>query len=139
MRLAVNASVAIKWIIRDPHTEPDADKAVAILRAIRGHSVEALAPPHWTAEVLAVITRARPQRIPITFGILGSFPFEEVSGEVIYRRAASLSIDLNHHLFDTLNHAVALERDATLVTADERYFDKAAGLGSVMMLADWEG
>lgn len=137
MKLVVDASVAVKWVIRDPQTEPNADKAVTILRVIRSQSAEALAPPHWRAEILSVIARARPQRIPITLGILRSFPFEEIGDDSVNQRAAALSIDLNHHFFDTLYHAVALERDATLVTANERYFEKAARLGRVTMLADW--
>jgi predicted nucleic acid-binding protein len=51
------------------------------------------------------------------------------------KRAAGLSISLNHHLFDTLYHAVALEEGATLVTADETYFAKAGYLGGMMLLA----
>ena len=51
------------------------------------------------------------------------------------KRAADLSIALNHHLFDTLYHAVALEEGATLVTADETYYGKAKDLGSVELLA----
>ena len=53
------------------------------------------------------------------------------------KRAADLSIELNHHLFDTLYHAVALEEGATLVTADEVYFAKATGLGNIQRLADF--
>lgn len=51
--------------------------------------------------------------------------------------ASDLSIRLNHHLFDTLYHAVALKAGATLVTADERYYAKAANLGHIMRLADF--
>ena len=53
------------------------------------------------------------------------------------RRAAELSIALDHHLFDTLYHAVALEEGATLVTADATYFGKAKNLGSIELLADF--
>ena len=37
---------------------------------------------------------------------------------------------LDHHLFDTLYHAVALEEGAMLVTADTAYFAKAKDLGA---------
>jgi hypothetical protein len=43
-------------------------------------------------------------------------------------------------LFDTLYHAVALEHeDALLVTADERYYGKAEGYGTIRTLHDWTG
>ncbi|HEX5957157.1 MAG TPA: type II toxin-antitoxin system VapC family toxin [Hyphomicrobiaceae bacterium] len=56
----------------------------------------------------------------------------------ILRRAADLAISLNHHLFDTLYHAVALEEGATLVTADEAYFNKAKDRGCVQLLRDFQ-
>jgi predicted nucleic acid-binding protein len=45
---------------------------------------------------------------------------------------------LNHHLFDALYHAVALEVGATLVTADEVYFNKAKELGGLQRLGDFQ-
>ncbi len=137
MRLVVDASVAAKWAIRDPTVEPDADKAVAILRAIRSRTIDAIEPQHWVPEVLSVIARARPQRVPLVLGILSTLSFAEVRQFAIYRRAADMSIALNHHLFDTLYHAVALEERAMLVTADNAYFSKAKDLGGVQLLADF--
>jgi predicted nucleic acid-binding protein len=137
VRLVVDASVAVKWAIRDPTVEPDADKAVAILRAIRSRTIDAIEPQHWVPEVLSVIARARPQRVPLVLGILSTLSFAEVRQFAIYRRAADMSIALNHHLFDTLYHAVALEERAMLVTADNAYFSKAKDLGGVQLLADF--
>ena len=137
MRLVIDASVAIKWIIRDPLVEPDADKALAILRGMRFRTIQAFEPPHWIAEILATITRARPQRIALTLGILSTLTFKETVQPSCYRRAADLAIALNHHLFDTLYHAVALEEGATLVTADETYFAKAQSLGGIQRLVDF--
>lgn len=62
--------------------------------------------------------------------ILGSYE--------VHRRAATMAVELNHHLFDTLYHAVALETGATLVTADERYFVKAQGIGNILLLRDFK-
>jgi predicted nucleic acid-binding protein len=44
---------------------------------------------------------------------------------------------LRQHLFDTLYHAVALETGATLVTADERYYETARGEGNITLLSDF--
>jgi predicted nucleic acid-binding protein len=137
LRLVIDASVAVKWIIRDPLAERNADKALAILRGIRTRTIDAFAPPHWVVEILAVIARTRPQRVALTLGILSTLKFKEAVPLSVYRRAADLSIALNHHLFDTLYHAVALEEGATLVTADEVYFGKAKDLGAIMPLADF--
>jgi predicted nucleic acid-binding protein len=137
VRVVLDASVAVKWVIRDPRVEPDLDNAIAILRAIRARTIEAVEPPHWTAEILAVIARARPRRVAFLLGMLAKLPFRETKGFACYRRAAAMAIRFNHHLFDTLYHAVALEEGATLVTADEAYFNKAKDLGAIQLLADF--
>jgi predicted nucleic acid-binding protein len=135
----VDASVSVKWFIRDPIIEPDVDKAWAVLRGMRSGTIEACQPPHWFAEVLATIARARPRRVALTLGMLSSLTFRETAPLGTYRRAVDMAISLNHHLFDTLYHAVALEEGVTLVTADEVYFGKAQSLGGIQRLADFSG
>jgi predicted nucleic acid-binding protein len=61
-----------------------------------------------------------------------------IQGLSVLKRAADIAIALDHHLFDTLYHAVALEVGAILVTADEVYFNKARGLGAIQLLADFK-
>ena len=41
-------------------------------------------------------------------------------------------------LFDSIYHAMAIERSGLFVTADKRHFAKAKQFGSVMMLTDWK-
>jgi len=54
-----------------------------------------------------------------------------------YQTAIRLSVELNHHLFDTLYHAVVLHAsDITLITADETY-RKAEGYGQILLLKDY--
>src|SRR5262245_11783468 len=108
-----------------------------MLRRIRDRTIDAVEPPHWKAEIISVIARERPQRVSLTLGILATLPFTERAPIGCYRRAANISIELSHHLFDTLYHALALEEGATLVTADEVYFAKAKNLGSICRLAEF--
>ncbi len=56
----------------------------------------------------------------------------------VYLTACKLSRELDHHLFDTLYHALALSLDdAVLVTADERYYKKASRRGRLVLLRDY--
>jgi predicted nucleic acid-binding protein len=56
----------------------------------------------------------------------------------VIRRATALAIETEHHLFDTLYHAVALEHeDATFITADDRYLEKSGRYGRIVALRDW--
>ncbi len=49
-----------------------------------------------------------------------------------------MAVRLEHHLFDTLYHAVALnEPDAMLITADVRYYNKAKGIGRIALLENF--
>jgi predicted nucleic acid-binding protein len=137
MKLVVDASVAVKWLMRDQPNELDADKASALLGAITRRSVSVIEPVHWVAEVVGVVTRIKPTRAAATIALLTHARFPTVASRATYRRAATLSTALNHHLFDTLYHAVALEEGATLVTADEAYFGKAKGFGAIERLADF--
>ncbi len=96
-------------------------------------------PVHWLAEVAAGAARLVPQTAVGDVEMLAAFEFPSTDSPTVIRRATSLAIETNHHLFDTLYHAVALEyEDALLVTADERYYGKAEGYGTIRTLHDWE-
>jgi predicted nucleic acid-binding protein len=41
-------------------------------------------------------------------------------------------------LFDSIYHAMAIQRGGTFITADERHFRKAKQFGSVTLLTDWQ-
>ena len=100
---------------------------------------EFFAPVHWAAEVIGVLTRRDPSIVDDTILVLDDMRPRTIHGVPVLKRAADMSIKLNHQLFDTLYRAVALETGATLVTADERYFAKAQGEDSIVMLQDFKG
>ena len=137
MKLVIDASVAIKWALPQKPNEKDFDRALELLDAIAIGVVEALQPPHWIGEILAVISRLDRSRIDQTVQLLTRMPKRTLESEAIYCRAGQIAADLNHHLFDTLYHAVALDTGAMFVTADERYYAKAEYLGSIGRLADY--
>lgn len=137
MKLVVDAGVAVKWVLPDPALEPDGHPAVELLRAVRDGRVEVVQPPHWLAEVAAVLARLRPAAAAEAVDLLDAMELTVAAGAAIYKRASRIAAQLDQHVFDTLYHAVAPEHDATMVTADDRYLRKASTLGSVMALADW--
>ena len=108
-----------------------------VAAAIERSGTELFAPAHWTAEVAAVLARIEPSIIDDALVFLDDMRPIAVSSMPLLKRAADMSVALNHHLFDTLYHAVALEEGATLVTADEVYYDKAKDLGAIVPLAEF--
>ncbi len=137
MKLVVDASVTVKWFLPDSSREPDADRAAELLRAIGDGRVELLQPPHWLAEVTAVIARLRPELAAAAIDLLDAMELATAADAGLYKRASRLAQQLDQHLFDTLYHAVALENDALLVTADDRYLRKAVRLGNIVALDAW--
>lgn len=137
MIVVVDASVALKWFLKSPD-ESDAVKATDILQAVDGGRLEMLQPPHFLAEVLAVLARAAPEAALRDLDDLQRVNWGVAETPAIYALAAALALRLRHHLFDTLYHATALATpDATFVTADYAYFGKAKGEGQIDRLADF--
>jgi predicted nucleic acid-binding protein len=137
MKIVIDASVAVKWLISERSGEQDTDRAIAILGAINRGSAIPIQPAHWVAETVAVIARLAPHRALPAIALLTHNRFQFTASRAVYRRAAILADTLNHYMFDTLYQAVALEEDATLVTADERYLAKALPHGRIVSLDEF--
>lgn len=140
MICVVDASVAVKWFAEGDWAlrEDDMDAALEILKASTRGTLDFYQPPHFLAEVAAVVSRLKPDRAQQYIGDLAQLNITWASPTVAYTRAIDLACQLQHHLFDTLYHAVALSiPGAVLVTADRRYFDKAQHLGQIAWLADF--
>lgn len=136
--VVVDASVAVKWFFAMPeHPDEDA-KAVALLGSAVAGGHRLIQPPHWQAEVVAVLARLQPDSALDNAADLLRLACVEVDGSAaVWLRAVQLAATLRHHLFDTLYHAVALERRCTCLTADRRYWRKAHPLGGLKLLSEW--
>ena len=137
-RIAVDASVVIKWLLPDRADEADSERALALLSGIREGTVELIQPPHWLAEVAAVLARLSPDTVDDDVSDLYAMELPVLDAPGLYLTACELARSLGHHLFDTLYHAVALEvEDAVLITADEHYYRKASARGSIVLLSSF--
>ncbi len=137
MTAVVDASVTLKWLFDDPATEPMTQEATSLMQAVAGGSLEVVQPIHWLAEVAAVLARKTPDSAETDIRLLMDMNLPIADNPELLLRASKLSVQLNHHLFDTLYHALALERGVVLITADEHYFRKALSIGQIRWLADW--
>ena len=134
--VVLDASVIVKWIV--PLSDEDhTDEALRLLRRIQENRLQVLQPPHWLAEVAAVVSRLQPQQAEEIVALLYALEFPMISELDLYKRACALAVELGHHVFDTLYHAVALAApESTLITADEHYYRKAAPKGRIILLQD---
>jgi predicted nucleic acid-binding protein len=135
-RVVLDASVLLKWYLKLPD-EQDLPQAAAVLQALLREELKLVQPVHCLLEVAAVLVRKRPQQLGVELPDVKSLlaQGEITDSQGVLARGLSLSAQLN--LFDTLYHAVALEENATLITADRRYYDKAQNVGSIMLLENF--
>jgi predicted nucleic acid-binding protein len=138
VKLVIDASVTLKWLLPDAAKEQDVDRAQALLAEVERGEHELVQPPHWATEVLAVMARQAPDSFPMALEFLRRIKYEGVSDDAAYLRGGKLAIQNKQHLFDALYHAIALVRGAMLITADERYYRAAEGEGSIVLLSDFK-
>lgn len=135
--VVADASVVIKWLI-PLREESDAEQALLLLDQVRSGQIELRQPPHWLAEAAAVVARLSPETAERKVAALYAMQCRVLDSHDVYLTACRLAVELNHHLFDTLYHAVALHSsNCTLVTADARYYRKAQSRGRIVPLADF--
>ena len=136
--MVVDESVGVKWFLDDRRDEIHTGEATAILQGIDAGRVRMVQPPHFLAEVAAVLAREQPATAEEDLLYLQLIEWEVAGMPWIYTTAVELSIRLRHPLFDTLYHATALHNEgATMVTADETYYGKAHGQGRIARLRDF--
>jgi predicted nucleic acid-binding protein len=136
--VVLDASVIVKWIFADRAEEPNTLQALQILQFVKESRVAVVQPPHWLAEVAAVIVRLEPERARQAVSLLHALEFPVATDVDLYQKACELSASLKQHVFDTLYHAVALtEPGAVLVTADEQYYRKAYRVGRIVRLKEY--
>jgi predicted nucleic acid-binding protein len=136
--VVLDASVILKWLLQDPEREPDTERATALIEAVIRGEIEVIEPVHWLPEVASVLARLAPETALDDVAMLSAMQLPTSDEPQVTSRAVTLAINTGAHLFDTLYHAVALEHaDATLITADVRYYDKAHKNSRVLLIGDW--
>ena len=142
MHLVVDASVALKWFFQDRDDEDHVNAALDVLDALDRGRVRLIQPPHFLAEMAAVLIREKGETAYEDLRDLQALDWEILDEPASYEDAMRLAATHRHHLFDTLYHATALQiADGRLLTADRRYYDKAAGEGRIDLLgksAPWQ-
>ena len=138
MIVVADASVALKWFLSGSLAEDHTETALSIFEAAVLGRIQLLQPVHFIAEVAAVLARVKPTEAQSDLIDLIAIERRTVESPEVYARAVALATQINHHLFDTLYHALALETpSAVFVTADRRYFDKAQHLGQIAWLPEF--
>jgi predicted nucleic acid-binding protein len=133
VRIVVDASVALKWVLN----EPDSDIALAL----REH--ELVAPALWLAEAANALWRVEGVG-QLTAGEavglladLASSPIAAFPMDRYLDASLRLAMELRHPIYDCLYLALAIQLGAHVVTADRRFAalgDRAEMAGRVRLL-----
>ncbi len=138
MKIVLDASVLIKWLLADPEREEQTEKASHLVTTVDDGALELVLPDHWLAEVAAIPCRISPATATGDIETLHLLDRPVIGDASLYRRASRIAVDLRHHLFDTLYHAAALETGTALITADHHYWSKAKGFGNITLLEQFD-
>lgn len=132
--IVLDASIWIKILVPE-RNESGSEEAVVLWRALESGEDELVQPPHWLAEILAVLSRLVPESAGRDADLLNAMEVPVRDTPEIYSRAVRLATHSGQHLFDTLYHAVALSsEEGVFVTADKRYYNRMASHGHISLL-----
>ena len=127
--IVIDASIAVKWFIE----EADSDTARAILGR---HAGEIAVPALFTIEVAAALVRngnihkhatdaMREALLALTEILAGERMAVMHTSPAQLLVASQIALNLGHPLKDCIYLALAMQLDCALVTADQRFADKA--------------
>ena len=133
-----DASVILKWVL-PPATEHDARHALALRDAIATGSVRALVPTLWIYEVGNLLARERPGEASRSLDVLMRFGLTDAPRSPAWLGCVlTLTKRYGVTFYDAAYHAHAIVERGVLVTADERYVDRARTAGFVVRLSEWD-
>ncbi len=117
MKIVVDASVVVKWVV----DEPESKEAAELLEE------ELLSPSLWVAEAANALWKLVYRRELTStqaaqrFAALLIAPVATTPLEADVPKALELSSELRHPVYDCTYLAAALREDALLVTSDHRF------------------
>ena len=138
--VVVDASVAVKWLVREEHT----DKALSILSAWHDEEVTPAAPYLLPFEVANALHR-RVFRGQLTVGDASRMILQLLSSRLelhqtagLHARALELASELQQGaVYDAHYLALAEEFGCELWTADQKFHRAADGARNVRWIGDW--
>jgi predicted nucleic acid-binding protein len=144
--LLVDASVVVKWLIREEHSE----QAVRLRRVALAMRWRFVCPPHLTTEVINVVylrTRRGEPSLRLTadqasdaIDDLLTYPFEPVRANELYRHAWAVAREYQiPTIYDALYVALADLHATPVWTADLRLFRTVGDASLVRWIGDYEG
>lgn len=124
MSVVIDANIAVKWVVEEDHSQ----LASALLRhkpdspiiapdIILIESANALRKKHVFNDYPA-------EDVPICMDVIEAGIFILISSYQLYKNALSLSLEINHPIYDCLYLAASIHTRTQLVTPDQKFCSK---------------
>ena len=133
-----DASVLLKWVLPGPD-EADVKAAISLRDAALNEKIRLVVPSLWIFEVANILVRRMTDsakeaiKAYIAFGLI-----EGVTDEKWLKISLSLVRNYGVTFYDASYHAMAIKYGGVLITADEKYLNRADATGSVKLLKEWQ-
>jgi len=134
MRVLVpDASIILKWVLDN---ERDQDKARKILSDWLNQEHEFILPSLWVYEVGNVLGLKRPKDSEKILGLLLEYEFQEclITKDLIHGAFSLMNAYPGITFYDAIYHALALQENGVMITADKAYFEKTKSRGNVQFI-----
>ncbi len=132
-----DASVILKWAFQSPD-EQDGDNALVLLERWLAGSCSFILPSLWIYECGNVLGLKAPDKAAAVMDIFIGYRFDECHvSTAVAAKTFELMRDYKVAFYDAVYHVVALNNNATLITADAAYYKKTKKLGHIIMLEDF--
>lgn len=138
MLLVADASVLLKWFL-PPERESHADRADRLRAAHVDGTVTLCVPTLAEYELSNTLSRVKSREDALADMV--DFQALELRAETMTRarleRAIGLVARFGVTFYDASYHALAMEMSTMLITADERYRERAGSAGHIRPLSEW--
>lgn len=129
-----DASIILKWVLGK--NEEGQDKAKELLQEWVVGEHDFILPSLWSFEVGNILGLKRPDDAEKLMELLIEYKFKE---HQMTKELAVESFELMNNykgitFYDAVYHAVALENNGVLVTADKSYFKKVKETGKIILI-----
>jgi predicted nucleic acid-binding protein len=124
----VDASVALKWLVPEEHSE----SAARLLT----EGLELWAPDLVWPELGNILWKkwrreeVPEERVPVLLHVMQSFPLNICPSEELIDGAWEIARDFRRSFYDSLYLALAIYQECPLVTADRRLYNAVGGASS---------
>ena len=135
-KIVIDASVALKWALPE---EKDVSIALQLKQDFLRKDFISFVPVHFMTEIFNTLVRRTPTTAlsALSFFLMAPFHVSFLSLEIAGLAHGLMKRYKKISFYDAFYHALAIQRDATFITADEEYYRTVKKEGHILLLKNY--